>query len=260
MNRNSLRARLTEGETVMGAWVMTRSPSFVELASAIGLDFVLIDLEHGALDLGDVEDLLRAVKGSATSALVRLPSHDTTLIGRVLDRGAHGVVLPRVESAEIAAALAAAARFPPVGTRGMAIGAARASLYGTLATYRAEIAPEALVVMQIESRAALAASVAIGTAPGVDVAFIGPTDLAGDLRLESPGDAAELRGIIAQTGEALRAAGVICASVPYAGLTWQDLAASGFRMVVPFSDIGMLRDGLLGARQAVDTWREARTR
>lgn len=257
MNRSSLKSRLAEGETIVGAWVMTRSPSFVELASAIGLDFVLIDLEHGALQLSDVEDLLRCVKGSGTSALVRLPSHDTTLIGRVLDRGAHGVVLPRVESAEVAAVLAAAARFPPVGTRGMAIGAARASQFGTIATYRAEIAPEALIVMQIESKAALAASVAIGTAPGVDVAFIGPTDLAGDLRLEAPGDAAELGRIVAQTGDALRAAGVICATVPHAGRSWQDLAASGFRMVVPFSDIGMLRDGLFGARHAVDLWRGA---
>jgi 4-hydroxy-2-oxoheptanedioate aldolase len=253
----SLKRKLAEGSVVVGAWVFTPSPAYVELAAANGLDFLLFDLEHGTLTLDHVEGLMRVLRGSGTQGIVRVPSHDATLVARVLDRGAHGVVIPRVDDPETAARLAAAARFPPNGTRGLAIGALGASRYGTDGAYRSRADEETLVAMQIESRVGLEHCMAIATAPGVDVAFIGPGDLAADMRLEGPANAAALCAAIDGAAEEMRRNGVILATVPHGGRGWRELVQSGFQMLVPFSDIGALRDGLAAASNDVAEWRRS---
>lgn len=253
----SLKRKLAEGSVVVGAWIFTPSAAYVELAAANGLDFLLFDLEHGALTLNDVEGLMRVLRGSGTHGIVRVPSHDATLVARVLDRGANGVVIPRVDDPETAARLAAAARFPPVGTRGLALGALSATRYGTDGAYRARASEETLVAMQIESRVALERCLAIAMAPGVDVAFIGPGDLAADMRLEGPENAALLCAAIDGAAAEMRRNGVILATVPHGGRGWRELAQSGFQMLVPFSDIGALRDGLTATSKDVAEWRRS---
>lgn len=237
-----LRSRLRAGETVVGSWLMTPSTAYVEMASAAGMDFLLVDLEHGEMDLSTLPTLLRALRPGPTRVVVRVPNHDPTMICRVLDRGAHGVLVPRVEDAETAARVASAARFPPHGTRGMAIGAARASAYGFDAGYRARSDEEVVVAVQIESKPAVDGAKAIAGAPGVDVAFIGPNDLSGDLGIE--GDPAAIERVVDGLLADLSGGDYALGSIPHGRRSWQDCAGLGIQFLVAGADVGALNQGV----------------
>ena len=246
----SLRGRVQRGDTVVGTWMFTPNPAFAEIASLAALDFVLIDLEHGAIALADLPHLLRALHGGPTSAVVRVPSHDMTLISRVLDRGAHGILVPRVDDARTAAQVASAARFPPIGNRGLALGAIRASGYGLDTIYRASAQQDVLVAVQIESAEALEHALEIGRAPGVDVAFIGPNDLAGALQLEGAGQQAAFVKIVDETFAKLHAAGIPTGTIPHAGRDWRALAQAGVQLHIAGGDTVFMREGLLALKRS----------
>ncbi|RLS72981.1 MAG: hypothetical protein DWI01_03470, partial [Planctomycetota bacterium] len=120
----NLRAKLAGDEPVLGLWVTLESTAITEMAVALGLDWVVIDAEHGQLDWKEIADHLRATVRSDTVALVRVAELDRGLIKRALDLGADGIVIPWIETAEQLARAVAFARYPPQGERG--IGAERA--------------------------------------------------------------------------------------------------------------------------------------
>ncbi|TCK26770.1 HpcH/HpaI aldolase family protein [Pseudonocardia endophytica] len=115
---STLTAALDERGCAIGTWVQMNSPETGELAAAAGFDVVVVDMEHGALDLPAVAGMVRAVQGRGADAVVRVPAVEATTIGRVLDTGARGVLVPGVRSADDARRVAAATRFPPAGNRG----------------------------------------------------------------------------------------------------------------------------------------------
>lgn len=238
------RRKLEAGQPVTGLWMMTASPVFGELVRRDGLDFVVVDMEHGAHTLDTLLDLLRVIQGGETAVFVRVPSHDPTLVSRVLDRGADGVMVPRVDDPETAAAMASAARYPPHGTRGLALGALRASKYGADQGYRDRSDREVLVMVQIESRQALDNAEAIAAAPGVDMLFFGPTDLAANMRMEEPADLEAYRALVDGRIRALCAAGIRVGTITFGGHTVGSLAALGTSLVVNNSDIGIMNAGM----------------
>ncbi|HTN02164.1 MAG TPA: aldolase/citrate lyase family protein, partial [Planctomycetaceae bacterium] len=124
----ALRRKLAANSPVYGLWVTLESPSVTEIAVALGLDWVVIDAEHGHLDWKEIVEHLRATVRSDTVALVRVASLDAGLIKRALDIGADGVVIPWVESAEQFRQAVSFARYSPEGVRG--IGAERATCWG----------------------------------------------------------------------------------------------------------------------------------
>src|SRR5213595_1328722 len=115
----SLRRKLAADQPTIGLWVTLESPSITEMAVALGLDWVVIDAEHGSLDWKDITEHLRAAVRSETVALVRIAELNGGLIKRALDVGADGVVVPWVESAEQLARAVSYARYPPEGVRGI---------------------------------------------------------------------------------------------------------------------------------------------
>ena len=123
-----LRARLAEPAPIFGTWVHTRSPEMVETIGAAGFDVVLIDLEHGEFGIEAVPDLLRAAEVTGCRTIVRVPDADASLIGRVLDAGAEGVMVPNVTEPDAALLALRASRYPPDGDRG-ASPAVRAARY-----------------------------------------------------------------------------------------------------------------------------------
>lgn len=237
-----LRSRLRAGETLVGAWVQTPSAAYVEMASLAGVDFLVIDLEHGEIGLPELTGLIRAVRPGPTRVIARVPNHDPAMVCRVLDRGAHGVLVPRVEDASTAARLASAARYGPGGSRGVALGAVRASGYGAHADYRALADKEVLVAVQIESGRAVEQATAIAAAPGVDVAFLGPNDLCADLGIE--GDDEAISRVLDGLVDDLLADGRLVGAVPYTTHTWQDWARRGLRLLVADSDVAALHRGI----------------
>ncbi len=239
-----LSRKLRDGAMCVGLWLMTPSKEFAELVRETGMDFAVVDLEHGLHTLDTLVDMLRCVQGGRTAVVVRVPSHDHTLVSRVLDRGADGVMIPRVDDRETAIRMAAAARFPPHGERGLALRALRATGYGTEPDYRTRSDREVVVMVQLESRRAIEDAVAIGSAPGVDLAFIGPADLAANLGLEDAGHKSAFRSLVdGKIGE-LRKAGIRVGAVPYAGHDVASLADCGVQLVIAGSDIGIMSSGL----------------
>lgn len=241
---SQLSNKLRSGGVVTGLWLMTPTPVFGELVRRSGLDFVVVDMEHGAHSLDTLVDMLRSVQGGTTAVIARVPSHDPTIVSRVLDRGADGVMVPRVEDRETAVKMAAGARFPPHGERGLALRALRASGYGTEADYRDRSDREVIVMVQLESGKALDHAIAITTAPGVDMAFIGPADLAANLRLEGAEHQNEFRNLVDEKIRELRRANVLVGTVPYGGHTPRSLTEVGVQLFITGSDIGIMSAGL----------------
>jgi len=235
---------------------MTPTPVFGELVRLAHLDFVVVDLEHGSHSLDTLVDMLRCVQGGTTAVIVRVPSHDPTLVSRVLDRGADGVMIPRVDDRETAIRMAAAARFPPHGQRGLALRALRASGYGAESDYRGRSDREVIVMVQLESGKALDNAVDIATAPGVDMAFIGPADLAANIGLEGRENEDQFRALVDETVAELRRANVLVGTVPYGGHTARSLAGLGVQLFITGSDIGIMSGGLQQFREqsAIETY------
>ncbi len=174
---SALRRKLRGGELVLGSWItIGGAPAIAEMLARAGYDWMVIDLEHSSISIAQAVELIRTVDLCGISPLVRLTSNDGNQIKRVLDAGAHGIVVPMVNSAAEAAQAVAATRYGPHGTRG--VGLARAQGYGTrFAEYLAWQAEGALVIPQIEHRDAVDALEGILQVPGVDGFIVGPYDL-----------------------------------------------------------------------------------
>lgn len=157
----------------LGAWLTFLDAHGIEALSGSGFDWIGIDLQHGTATLDGLPGQLRACELIGTPALVRTSGHSTAEIGRVLDAGAAGVVVPMVESAAQAAAIAAACTFPPDGVRSS--GASR-SAFATPLLLQPE--GKVLCLAMIESTAGLANAEAIAQTDGIDGIFLGPYDLA----------------------------------------------------------------------------------
>ena len=118
MSRPDFAARLRAGETLVGAWCSLPGPGPAELLAAGGVDYVVLDLQHGLLGEGDLPPLFPAIEAHGAAPLVRLRANDPVAIGRVLDLGAEGIVVPNVDSVEEARSAVRATLYPPRGTRG----------------------------------------------------------------------------------------------------------------------------------------------
>jgi 4-hydroxy-2-oxoheptanedioate aldolase len=176
MPRNVVRERLRAGQPTIGCFLGLGSPSVAELLACRGFDWLVIETEHNGLDAAQVEEMLRAISSGSAIPLVRVPSSDHVFIQRALDLGAMGVVVPMVRTAEEAAAVVRATRYPPEGTR--SFGPLRASRY-TLdnADYLASANENTLVVLILETKEAVQDLDQIAAVPGVDVLHLGPFDL-----------------------------------------------------------------------------------
>ncbi len=172
----SLRARIREGRPLLGLFCAIPHPVAVEIAAGSGRDFLCIDAEHGLIGRADHENLIRAAECGGTPALVRIPQLADEHFATVLDAGATGVLVPRVSTAEQAAAAVAAMRYPPLGHRGA--GPGRATRYGRdIMAYLGQANETLTLGIQIETAEAVANIEDIVAVPGLDLIFIGPGDL-----------------------------------------------------------------------------------
>ena len=182
MLKNLTKAKLQAGETVFGCFVRYPSGSFVEVLGYQGWDFLVFDGEHGTLQPEDCENMVRAAELRNVTPIVRVTTNQAPTILRFMDTGAQGLQVPWVNSAVEAEAAVAAVKYHPVGKRGLAgVRAADYAQAAPLAEYVKQANDETLVVIQIETAEAVEQLPEIITTVGVDVVFIGPTDLAHSL-------------------------------------------------------------------------------
>ena len=174
----SVKEKLAAGEPSIGTWSSSGDPTVVEVLARTELDWINLDFEHNPIDVSTAIHCLRAMGGTGKAPFARIPWNDPVWIKRVLDIGFLGVVVPDVKSPDDARRAVAAARYRPDGVRG--IGSARGMLvYGD--DYYARANEMVTVVCMIEDAGAVAQIDDILAVPGVDVAFIGPNDLANTL-------------------------------------------------------------------------------
>lgn len=241
IRRNRLKANLKAGRKSFGMWLQSADPTFAEITALVGFDFFIMDEEHGPGDVQAAINMLRAAAVTDTTSMIRVPSTDPIYLRRIADAGAEALLVPMVESAEQARTVVDALRFPPVGKRGNAWDGTRASGYGIARDYLETIHDELLIVLQIETEQGVRNARAIADVDGVDVIFIGPTDLSGSIGLPGQTNAPEVEALIAECIAAVRPTGKPLATVPRRGKTWQQAFDDGFDIVAAGSEIYYFR-------------------
>lgn len=179
--QNRFKLALKQKQARIGIWQGLANPYSVEIFAGAGYDWLLLDAEHAPNDIPLLLAQLQAMKGSASHAVVRPPIGETWIIKQLLDIGVQTLLVPMVDSGQQAEMLVQAVRYPPRGRRGVGAALARASDFNRIADYLQTACDEICLLLQVESRAGLAALDDIAATEGVDGVFIGPADLAADM-------------------------------------------------------------------------------
>lgn len=176
----SLKLELGKCQFTIGSWITLAHPAIAEIMARVGFDWLVIDLEHSVITIREAEELIRVIALSGVCPLARLSCNDPVQIKRVMDAGAHGVIVPMVNSAFDARQAVEAVRYPPEGRRG--VGLARAQGYGSsFESYRQWVRHESVVIAQVEHIEAVNNLEAILVVEGVDGFIVGPYDLSASL-------------------------------------------------------------------------------
>lgn len=241
---SAFRSRVLAREWLIGTWLNLGSPVTAELAGLAGFDWVLLDHEHGPGGEDTMLHQLQAVSATPAVPIVRIAANETARFKRALDMGAMGVMAPFVSSVADAEATVQAMRYPPRGQRGVAKNH-RASGFGADFEHYYLNAHECLLnLVQIETAAAVAAVDGIAAVDGVDVVFVGPTDLSYALgirdQLDHPTFLSAVQKVSAAAKKHGKAAGILIhdASLVAKCREW------GFTFVALGSDSGAVRGGL----------------
>lgn len=248
----TLQQRWAQGEVTFGAWCMVGNTLTAEALARCPIDWALVDMQHGSMGFETAVEMIRAIDLAGTTPIVRVPVNEPGIIGRVLDAGALGILVPMIETADDARRAVDACLYPPQGRR--SFGPVRVGLRdgpAYFATANARIA----VIPMIETQGALEAAASIAAVPGVSALFLGPYDLSVALGLK-PGD---------NDGESLFDAAVekVMAAAKNARIATAILsnarlgakrARQGFQMISVFTDISGL---VLSASQDLQAVRQA---
>lgn len=244
---NRFKARLAARETQIGLWVGLGDPSVAELCAGAGFDWLVIDGEHGPNGLRDVLAQLRAI-GDASAPVVRVRENDRAILKQMLDIGAQTLLVPMIESGADAQAAVQSVLYPPAGVRGVGAALARASGYSAIPDYLRTANDQICLLLQIESRAGLAALDDILAVEGVDGIFVGPADLAADMgHLGRPG-APEVQAAVTDALTRIRAAGRAAGILTSDPDLARDYRALGVEFLAIGSDVGVLSAGLRALR------------
>jgi 2-keto-3-deoxy-L-rhamnonate aldolase RhmA/quercetin dioxygenase-like cupin family protein len=255
---NCFRAKLAQDEPVFGLWVTLESATITEMAVAIGLDWVVVDAEHGHLDWKDINEHIRAGLRSDTVVLVRLAERSTALTKRALDIGADGIVIPWMETAEELREAVRDAHYPPEGRRG--IGGERATVWGQcLAEHTAEANENVLVVPLIESVAAVPNVAEMCKVEGVDVFFFGPADFSATAGFRGQWEGPGVTEQILNAKDTIKSAGKHCGLLATSIENLHLRLEQGFRMPGLGADTGLLGRSLHQSLQTVNRDRKPAT-
>ncbi len=223
----------------IGLWISLCSNIGADVVAPSGFDWVLVDMEHSANDYQSVMSQLQVFDTSKATAIVRPEWNDPVAVKRLLDIGARGLLFPMINSVDEAKQAVAATRYPPHGIRGFSA-STRANRYGRTPDYIDRIEHETAVIVQIESKAALAVADDIAAVDGVDGVFFGPADIAADIGLIGQPLNAAVWDVIRPVAKRLIASGVPVGTLVADAQFAAELINDGFNFVACGSDIGLL--------------------
>lgn len=192
MITNSVKQKLADGQLVVGSFVFIPSSKLTEIISLTGFDFVVIDMEHGPVDIETAEDMVRAADWTGITPIIRVAYNTPHLIKRALDTGAVGVHAPEINDTDGAKALAASVKYSPEGDRGLAgVRASKYGMKGSIAEYTTAANRETMAIAHIENVKAIEHLDDLLRVDNIDVYFLGPTDLSNSLGI--PGQSQDSR-------------------------------------------------------------------
>ena len=207
--QNNLKKMLKEGRSCIGAWSVIPSASVANVMGAAGLDFVIIDMEHGPISFETAEDMVRALEGEGSTPLVRVPSNDTAAILRALEIGSHGIVVPQIETAEQAMEVIQAAKYAPIGNRGASVFTRSSGYYAVGQEGRTtKENEETMVVLLVEGVKGIKNLDKIADVGNIDVIYIGTYDLSQALGVPDQVDSPQVIKEVENCTKQIRAKGI----------------------------------------------------
>lgn len=237
--RNAFKQALARCERQAGLWCSMASPISAEILAGAGFDWIVIDGEHAPNDIPLLVSQLQAMRGGTAEPVFRIPWNEPVIIKRALDAGARSLLIPFVQNAEEARKAVAAARYPPLGIRGVAV-VPRANDYGRVSNYHRNAHLETCILVQLETRAALKEIEAIAAVDGIDGMFIGPSDLAADFGHLADNKHPEVQAAIGDAVKRIRATGRSAGTLSGNLDDVEPLFQMGFNFTAAGSDVGLL--------------------
>ena len=254
MRVNQVKRKLQRGEVSYGLWLTAGELHTARALARCGLDWLVVDIEHGPFDWSRAATLFAAIADAGCVPLTRVPCGSHDQIKRALDCGAWGIVVPMVDTVEQARSVVAAAKYPPVGDRSLG-GALHALSFDTTANeYYERADDEILVVVQTESPTGVENADEIYRVPGVDVAFVGPRDLQAQMRTADGTEPSKeaFEAMLQQVVDTAAAAGITAGFLSADPQVARQRTEQGFRMMGVGSDVSL---ALTQARSILETLR-----
>jgi len=248
--KNTVKAKLKAGETSVGAWVSVGHPDVSEALANVGFDWIVFDMEHCPLDIGTIQTLMQSMSYTRECVpIVRVAWNDIVLIKRALDIGAHGLIIPWVNTREEAVNAVRYCKYPPEGVRGF--GPRRAAMFDS--DYVKTANKELLVAVQIETETAIRNLDEIVSVEGVDACFVGPWDLSMSMGIFEEWGHPRLRDaferVVKACGRWGVAPGMACGEDNI-----NEAIAQGFRFCSLGGDIGFMVKGATDSIRRVKGW------
>ncbi|MFE3838762.1 HpcH/HpaI aldolase family protein [Pseudogemmobacter sonorensis] len=240
MRENKVRTLWAKGETAVTGWLAIPSSLSAELMAQQDFDAVTVDMQHGCADYADMLSMLQAISTTDRTPFVRVPWNDPSIIGRVLDAGAYGVIAPMINTGAECRAFVEACRYYPEG--GRSVGPIRAGLYGG-SDYFANANKTVITMPMIEHKEGVANLDEILATPGLDAIFVGPSDLAVSMG-HTPGfdpQWDDVKEAIALIAEKCIAAGVVPGIHVGSVACGEEMKRLGYKFIAYLSDFRMLQ-------------------
>jgi len=242
---SSFRQRLNEGELLLGQLLLEFfTPGIGPMLDACGLDFVIFDMEHGRCDIGLLEVMIASCRGRGIVPMARVPDLNFAPLSRILDLGAQGVMVPRVETRLQTEEIVRQIKYAPVGRRGVALGIAHDLYRPAGAEFFTKANQETTVIIQVETARAFENLEEIVSVPGVDVAWIGHYDLTVSMGFPAQFDHPHLMRAMGDLVRVCRRHGVTPGFLPPDQESAAHWIGEGFRMISLGSDISVFLDGI----------------
>jgi 4-hydroxy-2-oxoheptanedioate aldolase len=260
MRTNPAKQALKAGRPSVGTWLTLGSILAARLMARAGFAWLTVDLEHSLVDWETATHMFGAIADAGCTALARVPANRHDHIKRALDNGAHGIVVPMVNSREEALAAVAAAKYPPAGNRSVGGTSNLLNFAATAKDYYARANDEILVVLQCEHLQAVNEADNIFSVPGIDAIFVGPNDLAASMRTADgrPASAEETARVMERIYNACRkhnvATGLHCMSADEAVQRIKE----GWQFIAVESELKMMLNGATEAIRKLGLDRDMR--
>lgn len=247
MKYDSIKQKLRSGARLTGCWVESFSPIAGEIMAMAGYDIAMIDLEHGPGNCLEAISIMQAVQSHGCTPMIRATSTDPATIKRILDIGPAGIMIPNLRTQVEAQQAVAACRYAPEGIRGAAPGIIRGTGYGRdVAEYSEWMRNEFLIIGQIESVSAVDQIDGIAAVDGLDMLFIGPSDLSASLGAHEIFDSEKFISAFDTIERRTAAAGKWLGTIPFPGWDAKKLYGNGHDLVISGADTLLLRQAAEG--------------